>query len=71
MCLLGYAFYHCHNWRERFVFHDNSPAVPRDTAGVCAICSMLIMDVIIHNPQTRVYMLLREGLLILSILGQT
>ena len=47
-------------------------AVPKDTAGICAICSILIMDVIILFPrQTSVYMLLRECLLILGILGQT
>ena len=73
MCVLGSAFYHCHNWREQFVFTiSHAPAVLRDTTGVCAMCSVLIMDVIIlFSRQTRVYMLLSEGLLILGIFGQT
>ena len=42
---------------------SHAPAVPRDTAGVCAMC-LLTMDVVIIFPrQTRVYMFLREGLL--------
>ena len=51
---------------------SHAPAAPKNTAGVCAMCSILIMDVTILFPrQTRVYMLLREGLLILGILSQT
>ena len=51
---------------------SHAPAVPRDTAGLCDMCSILIMDVIILCPrQARVYMLLNEGLLILGICGQT
>ena len=59
MCVFGFASYHCHNWRERFV------PLYRATAGLCGMSSILIMDVIILFPrQTRVYMLLSEGLLI-------
>ena len=51
---------------------SQAPAVPRDTAGVCAVCSILIMNVIILFPRgTRVYLLLTESLSILGILGQT
>ena len=51
---------------------SHAPAVPRDTAGLSDVCAVLILDVIIIFPrQTRVYMLLSEGLLILGICGQT
>ena len=44
---------------------SHAPAVPRDTDGLCDVCVILIIDVIILFPrQTRVYMLLSEGLLI-------
>ena len=38
-------------------FLSHAQPVPRDTAGVCAMCSILIMDVIILFPiRIRVYM---------------
>ena len=70
MCVFGSALYHCHNWRQRFVqlYRMHRP----DTAGLCDVCAILIMVVIILFPrQTRVCMLLSEGLLILGICGQT
>ena len=72
-CAYSVYVIHCHNWMEHLCFTiAHAPAVPRDTAGVCAMCSILIMDVVTLFPrQTRVYVLLREGLLILGILGQT
>ena len=66
--------YHCHNLRKRFVYHyiSQSIAVPRHTTSVCAIYSVLTMDVIIVFQDKPVfYMLLSEGLLMLGILGQT
>ena len=40
-----------------------APAGPRDTTGVCAMCSVIVVDVIILFPrQTCVYMLLSESL---------
>ena len=46
--------------------------VNRDTAGLCDVCAILIMDAIILFPrQTRVLMLLSEGLLILGFCGKT
>ena len=51
---------------------SHAPAVPRDTAGLCDVCAIQIMDVIILFPrQTHAYMLLSEGLLILGIWGQS
>ena len=70
MCVFGSALYHCHNWREGFVplcrMHRPCRVIRPDYV------MFLFIDVIIFFPrQTRVYMLLREGLLILGILGQT
>ena len=73
MCVFGSALYHCHNWRERFVplcCMHRPCRVTRPDYVMCA--QFLFMDVIIFFPrQTRVYLLLSEGLLILGICGQT
>ena len=59
-------------YRGRKTAMQQAPAVPRDTAGLCDVCAILIMDIIFLFPrQTCVYMLLSEGLLILGICGQT
>ena len=73
MCVFESALYHCHNWRERFVplrLMHRPCRVKWPDYVICA--QFLFMDVIILFPrQTRVYMLLSEGLLILGICGQT
>ena len=72
MCVFGSALYHCYNGGKDCSTVSHALAVPRDTAGICDVCAILIMDIIIFFPrQTRVYMLLSEGLLILGICGQT
>ena len=64
ICVFGSALYHYHNWRKRFV--------PSDTAGLCDVCAILTYGRYYSFPrQTRVYMLLSEGLLVLGICGQT
>ena len=73
MCVYGSALYHCHNWRERFVplcrMHRPCRVIQPDYV-MCV--QFLYMDFIILFPrQTRVYMLISEGLLILGICGQT
>ena len=73
MCVFGSALYHCHNWRERFVplCRMLRPCRVIRTDYVM-YAQFLLMDVVILFPkQTRVYMLLSEGLLILGICGQT
>ena len=72
ICVFGSALYHYH-WRKRFVplcrMHRPCRVIRPDYV-MCA--QFLFMDVIILFPrQTRVYMLLCEGLLILGICGQT
>ena len=73
MCVFGSALYHCHYWRERFVplcrMHRPCRVIRPDYV-MCA--QFLFIDVIIFFPrQTRVYMLLSEGLLIFGIFGKT
>ena len=73
MCVFGSALYHCNNGREGFapLYRMHRPCrVIRPDYAMCA--QFLFIDVIILFPrQTRVYMLLSEGLLILGICGQT
>ena len=69
MCVFWSALYHCHNWRQRFVplcrMHWPCRVIRPDYV-MCA--QFLFIDVIIFFPrQTRIYMLLSEGLLILGI----
>ena len=72
MCVFGSALYHCHNWRERFVplYRMHRPC--REILPDYVMCAQFLFWTLLFSFQDKpVSMLLREGLLILGICGQT